>query len=386
MSICVVPAWRWSILHADVTMTKTDILRLLRPNIREMLAYEPIEPPEILAERFGIPREQIVKLDANENPYGPSPKVLEALGAFDGYHRYGDAEQRKLRARLGDYTGVPPECIVAGHGSDELIDLLLRAALDAGDGVIDCPPTFGMYSFSTRVAGGRLLEAPRRDDFTLDVDAVRKAAPKAKVVFVASPNNPTGNMLSGDELEALLATGLLVVVDEAYSEFAGESFAALTQARDNLVVLRTFSKWAGLAGLRAGYGIMPATLAEVLMHMKPPYTPNIAAEVAMLASLEDRERLMDSVQAIIAERERMSRMLSALEFIDAQPSRANFLLCRLNGWSGGDLRDGLAERGVFVRYFDTPRLQDYVRISVGTASDTDRLAEALGEVVDTRAG
>ena len=149
--------------------------------------------------------------------------------------------------------------------------------------------------------------------------------------------------------------------------------------RENLVVLRTFSKWAGLAGLRAGYGIMPPALADVLRRIKQPYTPNVAAEVAMLASLKDRELLMEHARAIVQERERMSRALDALEFVDVYPSEANFLLVRLPGRTGRDVRDGLAQRGVFVRYFDTPRLQDCIRISVGLPGDTDRLVEALQE-------
>jgi histidinol-phosphate aminotransferase len=251
-----------------------------------------------------------------------------------------------------------------------------------------------MYSFLTRVAGGRVIEVPRRDDFSLDVEAVCAAAGDAKALFLAAPNNPTGNLLTGEELEALLGTGLLVVVDEAYVEFAGDGFAPLVPERENLVVLRTFSKWAGLAGLRAGYGIMPPALADVLMQIKQPYTPNVAAEVAMLASLEDRERLMEGVRAIVQERERMGRMLAALEFVEVYPSQANFVLVRLKlglqetaglkpGLPGSDgpdarqVRDALAQQGVFVRYFDTPRLRQHLRISAGLPNHTERLVEAL---------
>jgi len=358
----------------------TELLTLVRPEIRALLGYQPIEPSEVLAERLGIPPDRVVKLDGNENPYGPSPRVVDALARFDGYHRYPDPEQRRLREALAEYAGVGPEHVVAGAGSDEIIDLLVRATIALGDGVIDCPPTFGMYGFSTRLAGGRAIEVARRDDFSLDIDAVRAASGGAKLIFVASPNNPTGQLLGRDELDALLATGLIVVVDEAYIEFAGESFAALVPQRENLVVLRTFSKWAGLAGLRAGYGVMPPALAQVLMRIKPPYTPNIAAEVAMLASLEGRELLEERVQAIVAERERMAQALAALEFLEVYPSQANFVFARVGGRDAGELRDGLAKRGVFVRHFDTPRLRDCLRISAGLPGDTDRLIEALREL------
>jgi histidinol-phosphate aminotransferase len=361
------------------------ILRLVRPDILAMLGYEPIEPADVLAERLGIAAGQVAKLDGNENPYGPSPRVLELLGRYDGYHRYPDPQQRRLRQALAEYTGVGAEHIIAGHGSDEIIDVLLRAILAPGDAVIDCPPTFGMYGFSTRVAGGRIIDVPRRDDFGIDLDGVRAAAAgDAKAVLLASPNNPSGNPLRRHELDALLALDLLVVIDEAYVEFADGSCAALVRQHENLIVLRTFSKWAGLAGLRAGYGIMPRALADVLMQIKQPYTPNVAAEVAMLASLEEQQRLMDNVRALVRERERMAAQLRQLEFVEVYRSEANFLLCRIDGMDGRTVRDRLAERGVFIRYFDTPRLRDCVRISAGLPEDTDRLMGALREIGASR--
>jgi histidinol-phosphate aminotransferase len=362
----------------------SSVLRLVRPDIRAMLGYEPIEPSSVLAERLGVPPERIVKLDGNENPFGPSPKVLEALGRFDAYEEYGDPEQRRLRQAIGAYVGVAPECVVAGHGSDEIIDLLVRALLLPGEGAIDCPPTFGMYGFSTRVQGGHSIEVTRRVDYTLDVDGIRGVGEAAKIIFVASPNNPTGNQLRRDELDALLALDVLVVVDEAYGEFSGESFASLVSARENLVVLRTFSKWAGLAGLRAGYGIMAPTLAGVLMSMKPPYTPNVAAEIAMLVSLDEREVLLERVQTLVEERERMRRALQALEFIDVYPSQANFLLCRLDGIDAHEVHKQLVAQGILVRYFDKAGLRDCLRISVGLPEDTDRVVDALRGIGDSR--
>jgi histidinol-phosphate aminotransferase len=368
-----------------VSKSAAGILRLVRPDILAMIGYEPIEPSDVVAERLGIPEDKVAKLDGNENPYGPPPRVLEVLGSLETYNRYPDPAQRALRAALSEYTGVGPEYIVAGHGSDEIIDLLLRALLAPGDAVIDCPPTFGMYGFSTRVAGGRVIDVPRTEDFSLDIEGIRAVAQDAKVISVASPNNPSGNVLTRGELDALLETELLVVVDEAYVEFAGESHAKLVPRHENLVVLRTFSKWAGLAGLRAGFGIMPRPLAEVLMHIKPPYTPNVAAEAAMLAALECRDEQMRTVNALVEERERMASALRQLEFLRVYPSEANFLLCRAEGMQGRDLRDRLAERGLFVRYFDTPLLHDCIRISVGLPEHTDRLLEALREIGESRA-
>src|SRR3972149_4706897 len=215
----------------DTTKASGDIPRLVRPELLALLGCEPIEPVDVLAEELGIPPEQVLKLDGNENPYGASPRVKDALADFDLYHIYPDPTQRKVREALADYVGVGAEHIVVGSGSDELLELIPRLFL--------------------------------------------------------SPGDTTGNPVSGEELEALLSTGALVVVDEAYAEFCDCSFVELVPRRENLAVLRTFSKWAGLAGLRAGYGIFPAAVAGLLRKVKMPYNVSVAAQVAMLAPLED---------------------------------------------------------------------------------------------------
>jgi histidinol-phosphate aminotransferase len=169
-------------------------------------------------------------------------------------------------------------------------------------------------------------------------------------------------------------------VDEAYVEFSGGSYAALVPERENLVVLRTFSKWAGLAGVRAGYGIMPLALARTLMAIKPPYNVNVPAEVAMLASLEDRETLQANVRRIVEERERLERLLGQVPYLEPWPSEANFILCRVTGGFARELRDRLRERGIFLRYFGRPGLEDCIRISVGRPEHSDALIAALAEV------
>jgi len=362
-------------------MSAADLTRLLRPDLLAMEGYEPIEPTDVLAEALGIPPERVVKLDGNENPYGPSPRALAALADARSYHIYPDPQQRKVRRALAGYLGVNEELVVAGSGSDELIDLVLRATLSPGERVIDCPPTFGMYSFSTSVCGGRVVEVPRREDFSLDLPGIEEAAGRgAKVIFVASPNNPTGNAVSPREVEALLGLGLLVVVDEAYVEFGGESLVSRVPEQERLVVLRTFSKWAGLAGLRAGYGVLPPALASLLLRIKPPYNLNVAAQVAVLASLEDVDLLRERVASLVRERQRLYRGLERVAFLRPYPSQANFLLCRVEGLEARWVRDRLAERGIFVRHFDTPLLRGYLRISVGLPEHTDALLRALKDL------
>ena len=359
-----------------------DVRALIRPDLLKMAGYTPIEPTDVLAERLGIAPEDVVKLDGNENPFGPSPKALAAIARERDYHIYPDPEQRKVRDALADYLATTPDRIVCGLGSDDLIDLVLRAVVQPGDRVLNCPPTFGMYPFSTGIAGGRIVDVPRGEDFAIDVAAVESETPDAKLLFLASPNNPTGNLLSRGELERLLATGVLVVLDEAYVEFAGPaaSHVGIVEEHENLVVLRTFSKWAGLAGLRAGYGVMSPVLASVLMAIKQPYNLNVAAGVAMLAALDDREVLLERCRTIVELREALARDLAALPRITPYPSEANFVLCRLDGLDATEVRDRLARRGIFVRMFDTPALLNHLRISVGLAKQNARLVAALREI------
>jgi histidinol-phosphate aminotransferase len=356
-----------------------DVLSLVRSDLRDLAAYQPVEPPDVRAKRLGVPEQDVLKLDGNENPFGPSPRALEALRQESGYQYYPDPTQTKLRERLAEYVRVPPEAIVAGAGSDDLIDLVLRAIVTPGDTVIDCPPTFGMYAFLARIAGARVAEVPRREDFALDVDAIVPAAVGAKAIFLASPNNPTGNVTPRGDIERLLDLGVLVVVDEAYVEFAGNSVVDLVAERENLVVLRTFSKWAGLAGLRAGYGVMAPALAAVLMRIKQPYNVSVAAQIAAVAALEDREVLGERVRAIVRERERLAALLADIPWVTVYPSSANFVLCRLAGRDARAVRDALARRGVFVRYFDRHPVGDCLRISVPAPGQSERVAQALRE-------
>lgn len=360
---------------------ENDALRLLRQGLLDMPPYEPIEPLEVLAQRLGMAEGDIVKLDGNENPYGPSPRVAEALAAYPHYHIYPDPLQRQVRQALADFLGLGLEHIVVGNGSDELLDLIGRAFLSPGDGVVNAPPTFGMYPFLARSYGARLIDVPRKDDYRLDLAGLAAAVRLgAKLLFLCSPNNPTGNALSPEELERLLALGTVVVVDEAYVEFGGNDFASLVPSRDNLIVLRTFSKWAGLAGLRAGYGVFPRAIAEVILKIKMPYNMNVAAQAAILASLADTDTLRQRVRAIVAERERLFEGLGRLPWLRPWPSQANFILCEVKGLDAGQVARRLQARGIFVRYFDRPELRRCLRISVGKPEHSDRLLAALREI------
>ena len=238
-----------------------------------------------------------------------------------------------------------------------------------------------MYSFSTDVCGGRVVDVPRTEDFALDMVGMKEALTiKTKAIFVASPNNPTGNTATKKEIMELVDTGRIVVVDEAYFEFSNITMANLVPAYPNLIVLRTFSKWAGLAGLRIGYGFFPVEIAGYLMKIKQPYNANAAAQAAVLASLADVEYLRANVTKIVMERERLFGKLKELDWLRPYPSNGNFILCSLLKGEAKETWRQLQKRGISVRYFDTSRLKDCLRISVGRPEDTDALVKALKEV------
>jgi histidinol-phosphate aminotransferase len=319
----------------------------IRNHLEAMPPYIPIEPFEVLSARIGRDASQIIKLDANENPF---------------------------------------QYLLAGSGADELIDLLMRLILEPGDCVLSCPPTFGMYSFDAELNAARVIEVPRDEDFSLDLDAICEAVKRhrPKILFVATPNNPDGSLLDTKVIDKLLELPLLVVLDEAYIEFAGEHLGAgLSRirdvpARENLIVLRTFSKWAGLAGLRVGYGAFPLWLMPTLWKAKQPYNVNVAASVAAITSLQHIDQLTPVVELLRAERARLFSALQAIPYLKPSPSQSNFILCRIHGRDAAELKSRLAEEyGIFIRYFNKPGLSDHIRISVGRPQDTDVLLDAL---------
>jgi histidinol-phosphate aminotransferase len=362
-------------------MTSEGINRLIRPDLVTFSGYSASTSPETLKGKVEVPVESIIKLDANENPYGCSPRVNQALAACSYLNIYPDDGQTRLRKLLGEYTGIDARHIVAGGGSNQLIDLVLRLFITEGDEVINCVPTFGIYSFSTVLCGGALVEVPRDENFAVNVGAVKAAInKKTKMVFLANPNSPTGNTTSQKDILEILDTGVPVLVDEAYYEFSGETVAPLLSQYENLMVLRTFSKWAGLAGLRVGYGLFPPEIADYLLRTKIPYNVNVAALVAVEESLKDLDYLLGRVKAIVAERERLFGELKKLKFLRPFPSQANFIFCSVLNGKASEIQQKLRNKGILVRYFAQPLLRDSIRISVGKPEHTDALIKALQEI------
>ena len=334
-------------------------------------------------------------MDANENPYGLSPRARYALANLEFPHIYPDPESRSLRKALEEYTGIPSEYIMVGAGADELIDLLLRVLLEPDDVVLNLPPTFGMYPFDTLLNAGQLVEIQRREDFSLDLPAILEAVSRhhPKVIFATHPNNPDGRLLNSEEMDTLLSLPALVVIDEAYIEFAenggrlGETISQVKQVpqRENLVVLRTFSKWAGLAGLRVGYGLFPGWIMPALWKAKQPYNVNVAASTAAIASIQDVDYLAGTIASLRKERTRLFEALQTIPFLKPYPTQSNFILCKVlhPSLSAAEIKDRLAACGILLRLYNTPLLSNFVRISVGKPEHTDILMAAL---IDIAAG
>eukprot|EP01025_Chloroclados_australasicus_P056830 TRINITY_DN7069_c0_g1_i3.p1 TRINITY_DN7069_c0_g1~~TRINITY_DN7069_c0_g1_i3.p1 ORF type:complete len:418 (+),score=15.06 TRINITY_DN7069_c0_g1_i3:134-1255(+) len=355
--------------------------RFIRKHLLDMTPYQPILPFEVLSKKLGIEPKNIVKLDANENPYGPPPEVKQALMDMEFPHIYPDPMCTNLRQALANLHEFPEQQILVGCGADELIDLLMRCVLEPGDYIIDCPPTFTMYTFDAQVNAANVISIPRNDDFSLDMPGIKKAVTQfnPKMIFVTSPNNPDGSIIGDNELCQLLQLPLLVVLDEAYVEFAdiGSKMAWINKF-DNLVVLRTFSKSAGLAGLRVGYGFFPQSISEYLWRAKQPYNVSVASQTAAYVALQCKDYLESTKQKLLKERQRLFLMLQQFDFLQPYPSQSNFILCKVSGgYQAKQVKMDLEKYGVMVRHYDTQLLDGYIRISVGKPEHTDTLINAL---------
>lgn len=359
------------------------IEKLIRSNLAGFTGYSASTSPDTLAGKVDVPLDNIIKMNANENPYGCSPKVLKALTDNPHFHIYPDDGQQELRKLLAGYVGVGAERIVVGHGSNTLIDLIVRLFVEPGDEVINCVPTFDIYRFSTEICGGTMVNLIRDDNFAIDVQEVKIAiSDKTKLIFLATPNNPTGNVVPRQDIVEIIETGAPVVVDEAYYEFSGETVVPLASRYQNLMVLRSFSKWAGLAGLRVGYGVFPSRIVDYLMAIKIPHNVSVAAEIAVRASLLDLDYLQGRVKDIVTERERLFGELKKLSWLKPYPSQANFIYCEVLKGSADELYKKLQKKGILVRYFDKLLLKNSIRISVGKPEHTDALLKALHELAD----
>jgi histidinol-phosphate aminotransferase len=357
------------------------IEKYIRPHLTGFSGYTASTSPDTLKGKVEVQISDIIKMNANENPYGCSPRVLKAFAKCKRFNIYPDDGQQELRRLLSGYTGVPEERIVAGHGSNTIIDSIVRLFVGPGDEVINSVPTFDIYRFSTQICGGILININRDENFAIDVAKIKKAINnKTRLIFLASPNNPTGNVTPPADILELIKTGLPFVVDEAYYEFSGVTVMPLTEKYPNLIVLRSFSKWAGLAGLRVGYGVFSPNIASYMMAIKIPHNVSVAAEIAVRESLADINYLQGRVQTLIKERARLFDALQQVSWLKPYPSQANFIFCAVLKGSASELHQTLQKKGILVRYFSNPLLKNAIRISVGKPEHTDALIQALQKI------
>ena len=358
---------------------------------KEVLGFKPYSPGlsiEEIKRKYGLTR--VIKMASNENPLGTSPVVKEVIARNAALaFRYPAAGNPDLRAAIGEYLNVPAKNIVCGNGSDEIIDLIIRVVARPGeDNIVAFKPCFSIYELQSRFAGVEFRQVPLNNDFSFPWDDLVLAIDeKTKVVFITNPDNPSGFCAQKDELKEVLSRlpqSVLVVVDEAYIDFAlpQDEYSLLSDWQDhpNLIILRTFSKMFGLAGLRVGFAVLPDVYADYLQRVKLPFSVNILAEKAGIAALKDRFFYDQTLKTVCAGREFLSSELKKLG-CKVFPSRANFLMFAPPE-DALEVFDGLLKRGVIIRPLKSYGLKEYLRVSIGTEEENKAFIDELREILN----
>ena len=363
------------------------VWELANPQLRDLAVYEPGKPIEETARELGLHPAEIVKLASNENPLGPSPKAIQAMrAALEDSHLYPDGSGFYLTRAIAAKLGVKPENVILGNGSNEVIEFLGHAFLNPGDDVITCQYAFIVYKLLASAFGVRTIETPS-PSYQQNVDATLEAiTPRTRLVFVPNPNNPTGTLVSQEEIDNFMSRvpeNVVVVFDEAYFEFLDDPPDTLRFVREgrNVVVLRTFSKIHGLAGLRIGYAVAPSDAIEVLHKTRQPFNVNSIALAGALAALQDDAHLRGTKRVVDAGRAYLQQQLSEMR-IPFVPAVANFVMLKVG--DGCAVFEKLLKRKIIVRPLKGYGLSEWVRISVGTMEENKRLIVALRDLIFDR--
>jgi len=354
----------------------------LSPFLKTLPTYQPGRPIEEVARELGLPAESIIKVASNENPFGPSPLALATLQkAIAGVNMYPDGNAFYLKQKLAAKLGVETTNLILGNGSNEIIEFVSRALLTPDSNIVVSQYCFAIYPIVAKMLGANVITVPAKN-YGHDLPAMLRAiTPKTRIVFVANPNNPTGTLASREELIKLVnevPDDVLLVLDEAYIEFLSDPVDLISLirlgARKNLILMRTFSKIYGLAGLRIGYGIAAPELAAALEKIRQPFNTNLLAQTAALAALDDDEHVRKTRQNNFTGLEffmKAFRQLN-LEFV---PSFANFILVRVG--EGQKVFDAMQKLGVITRPMGGYQLPEWIRISIGTQKENERSLAAL---------
>lgn len=344
-----------------------------RDNVEKVKGYEPGFQPKSV---------DIIKLNTNENPYLPSPQAVEAFSRINVEHfrRYPDPVATVFREAAAEIHGVRPENIMCCNGGDELLTIAFRAFCDENRPVAYPVPTYSLYPVLANLQNCQALEVPFDREFNLPVDLIKT---NAALTIVCNPNAPSGSFISVGEMASLAddLSGVLLI-DEAYADFADENCAGLVKNFDNVIILRSMSKGYGLAGLRFGYAIAPADLISGLMKVKDSYNVDAVAIAVATAAIKDQEYFRQTTGKVKKARELLVAQLRALKF-EVPRSYSNFVLAETKRCQAGVIYDKLVQRNIYVRYFDLPGLENKLRITVGTTEQNDRVVMALKEILET---
>jgi histidinol-phosphate aminotransferase len=354
--------------------------------LQEMTPYSPGKPIWEVQRELGL--QEVIKLASNENPLGPSPKAIEAMAkALPELHRYPDADASKLKQDIAEVYELETKQLIVTNGGDELITLVSEAFLDAGDEVVVPEPSFSEYKFGALLMGATVKKVPLNKDFSYNVESILGAVTtRTKIVYLCSPNNPTGTILSKTELKQILDVlpkHVLVVLDAAYSHFSSAieytDGLEFVRAGYPILVLQTFSKIYGLAGIRVGFGAAPIGIIQSIVQVKEPFNVNALAQTAAIAALGDNEHVRRSRILVIEERQRIYDALRELG-LGYTESMSNFILVEL-GLEAKSLYERLMARGIIVRYGLIWGLPQHVRVSVGLPEENERFIQVLREII-----
>jgi histidinol-phosphate aminotransferase len=345
------------------------IPEFVRPAVRAMKGYTPGEQPPAGS--------KVIKLNTNENPYPPSPRVVEAIQRHltsDRLRKYPDPLGWEFRETAGRFLGVDPKCIVIGNGSDEILSMLIRTIVPEGGVVVAPTPSYILYQTLANIQGARLQEIPFEPDWTLDS---RKLGGVGHLTFVPNPNSPTGTFIDPERFDRWPTP---LVLDEAYVDFAPSNGLDLVKRNDHIVVTRTLSKSYALAGIRFGFAVACSALADQLYKVKDSYNCDVLALAAATAAITDQAYLAQTKGKIVTTRTRLEAALRELEF-QTLPSHANFVWCQHPTRPAKAIYETLKSQGILVRYFDYPNWGTGLRVSVGTEDEIDQLLQKLKGIV-----
>ncbi len=356
-----------------IRYTVTMAPSFVRPNIRAMQGYTPGEQPGV--------GERVVKLNTNENPFAPSPKVMQAIREIEPEHlrRYPNPTADAFRVAAGKVLGVSQEMILAGNGSDDILTIATRTFIPPG-GVMAFPhPTYSLYKVLAGIEDAKTAAVPWEKDWKLPVDGL--LATKANAIYIANPNAPSGTLIPADELSRLIEKfDGLVLIDEAYVDFAEHHCLELAGKYDNVVVSRTFSKAYSLAGMRFGFAVARASVIDQMMKVKDSYNCDAVSIVAATAAMLDQDYAKMTWNHVKQERARITEELTKLGF-DVLPSQANFVFAKVPGGDGLAMYRALKQMGILIRHFDQPGLKEYLRITIGTGQENNALLGGVRELL-----